>query len=251
MAENNLKKIKDNLNEYVVTPANLFGLGGFVFDIEEGTTIISQATITDNFVEDNTAVQDHMAIQPLKVTLRSKVGEQVFRNTDTLETFVQGAVQKLTILDAFLPQLSAAEQQIRNLSGVDLENFFTEGADDLLDVWSLVKNLVAVSSRQQQAYLFFKALQQEKILTSLQTPFEFMANMAIENITATQDAESEFVSTFTITLKQIRTATVTFVPFDAKKYQSRTGTQRQPTDNQGKTQGKDVSTLAILVGLGK
>lgn len=253
MAGTDLKKIKDSLSEYIVTPANIFGLGGFIFDIEEGTTLNSQSIITDNFVEDNTAVQDHIAVQPLKVTLRSRVGETVFRSAETIEDFIEEVIQKLTILDSYLPKLAQAEQQIRDLAGTDIATLTTEKINDLLDLWSLSKNLINMNSRQQQAYLFFKALQEKKILTSVQTPFEFLTNMAIESIAATQDADSKFVSTFTITLKQIRTASVTFVKFDPKKYQSRTSLQREPVDKQGKTQGLE-SSLSILFdefGLGE
>ena len=58
----------DSLKQYVVTPLNAFGVGGFVFDSEGDTTVNLSADITDHYLEDNTSVQDHIAIKPKRVT---------------------------------------------------------------------------------------------------------------------------------------------------------------------------------------
>jgi hypothetical protein len=54
--------------------------------------------------------------------------------------------------------------------------------------------------------LFFKALYEQKILMSVQTPFEFMSSMAIESIIAMQPEESNTISHFTMVLKEVRFA---------------------------------------------
>lgn len=249
----NYQLLRDGISQYVVRPANAFGLGGFLFDIEGDSTVTQTSEITDNFVEDNSAVQDHIAVRPLEVTLNNYVGELVREDeNDGVQREVQKAVQKLTVLDAYLPNLATAANQVKSIIEGDQSIANSENINTALDLFSLVKNLNPTASRQQQAYLYFKALQQQKILVSVQTPFEFLTNMAIETLTATQGEDSRFISNFSITLKQIRTASTQVAAFDASKFATKAGQQRGPLENKGKAQGEDQSlTISILEGIFK
>lgn len=191
---------------YLVTPANAFGMGGFLFDVEGDTTVNLDAEITDHFLEDNSAIQDHIALRPKRFTLKGYVGELV----DEIETgtlgFVQKAVKKLTVLSAILPTLSQATQQAKEfLEAPSLETLKLNDLSTATDYWAVAKNLANGTSKQQQAYQYFKALWEQKLLTSVQTPFEFVANMAVVSVVAVQDETTRTVSDFTIVLKQIRT----------------------------------------------
>lgn len=178
-----------------------------MFDIEGDTTVNLSTEITDHYLEDNSALQDHIAIRPKKLILKSYVGEVVFRQDENSGTFLQKAVQKLTTVSAALPALSQAAKQTKAL--LDSNSFSKLALNDVVsqaaDYWSFVKNLASGGSKQQQAYMYFKSLMEQKILVSVQTPFEFVTSMAIESITAMQPEGSKFISDFTINLKQIRT----------------------------------------------
>lgn len=50
-----------------------------MFDIIESNSIDATASITDHYVEDNTARQDHMSIAPLKYTLTGLISEKVYK----------------------------------------------------------------------------------------------------------------------------------------------------------------------------
>lgn len=196
-----------SFNQYVVSPLNAFGLGGFLFDVEgeEINTLTSE--ITDHYLEDNTTIQDHIAVRPTKITLKGYVGELVYNNSDG---GVGGALatltQKLTTLDQYLPQLSAAATQLKgSIDAGNLGNLGNISVSDAANYWALVQNLAPSSTKQMQAYSYFKALWQQKILVGVQTPFEFLTNMAIESIVAVQPENSKFIADFSITLKQIRT----------------------------------------------
>ncbi len=245
--------IKENFNKYIVIPANAFGLGGFVFDIEGETTNDLRADITDHYLEDNEPVQDHIAVKPLRVTLQSYAGELVYETDNTTNTAVQKVVQKLTILSAYLPVLSESAQQIQSSLQTGALTFSRNGALDLVkkgfqqpnlnnivDLWALTKNLNPGASRQQQAYLYLKALMQQKLLVSLQTPFEFVTNMAIESISARQEENTRSMCDFTISLKKIRTVEVKVTGFDPKMYQNRSEEQISPLVEQGNNQGSEV-----------
>jgi hypothetical protein len=208
----NLNVFQEALTGYVVTPLNAFGIGGFVFDTEGETTANLTAEITDHFVEDGSTISDHIAIKPKKITLKNYVGELVYRQDDSTDTFVQKVARKLTTVSNYLPEITTMAQQVLDLrrSGNFLESLgnlnVSKTINRVSDFWALSKNLLSGQSKQQQAFMYFKAMYEQKLLLSVQTPFEFMNSMAIESITAIQNDGEKYVSDFTITLKQIRTA---------------------------------------------
>lgn len=213
-----LSLLTNGLKQYVVTPVNAFGLGGFVFDVEGDSVVNLSTEITDHYLEDNSAVQDHIAIRPKRVILRRYVGELVYQPDQNLNSTVQSVVQKLTALSSFLPVLSKGAEQIFSLKAEDItfnklkDTISSKTINQLTDYWAFSKNLLGQESRQQRAYTYLKALMEQRILVSLQTPFEFVNNMAIESIVAIQPEGSKYISDFTIVLKQIRFAQLITAP---------------------------------------
>lgn len=248
-----LKNFANAFSNYIVRPLNSFGLGGFVFDNEGETTVNLATEITDHFVEDSTTIQDHIAIKPKKVTLKSYVGELVYRQDESTDTFVQKAVQKLTTLNEFLPEMTSMAEQALKIRDEDIK-FDLKSIDTALsaktinrvtDYWSYIKNMAGgFESRQQQAYMYFKALMEQKMLVSVQTPFEYMNRMAIESITAIQAENSKYISDFSITLKEIRTASLLATP--KNKYT----TEKVSVDTSDPMQGRAMAQNADDINLG-
>lgn len=206
-------KIKKTLDQYIVRPANFFGLGGFVFDVEGDAVVTLNNEITDHYAEDNTVVQDNIAVMPKRVVLQSYVGELADIVEDRDNGFTQKVVRKLTILNGLFPDLAAGAQQVKDAiqtqngqDGIDIGAIGDVSLEGALDIYSIVKNFTPPTSKQESAYQYFKALRDQKILMSIQTPFEFMTNMAIETVVARQGAGTRFVSDFTVTFKEIRFA---------------------------------------------
>lgn len=203
------------LQTYVVSPLNAFGLGGFLFDVQtEGTATLS-ADITDHYTEDNKAVQDHIAIKPKRITLKGYVGELLYNTSSQSTEILQVLTQKLTTISAYLPQMSAAATQAQgaisgiNSSGGTLESF-SAGLPAAANIYGLIKNAIGAfgnTAKQQAAYQYFSSCQSEKILMGIQTPWEFLTNMAVETIVAIQPEESIFMTDFSVTFKQMRFAT--------------------------------------------
>lgn len=221
-----IAKIASSFDQYIVQPVNAFGVGGFIFDVEGESTVTLNNEITDHFTEDNSAIQDHIAVRPNRLILRSYVGEVVYRLDPDNDTTLQQVVQKLTILNGYLPELSAAVQQAKDvyengIGNVGLGAITGANISQAADLWANIKNLTPPIPRQAQAYMYFKALRDQKILVSVQSPFEFMANMAIESVIGFQGEDSKYISDFTITLKQIRTAPTVVVPFNESRFSSR------------------------------
>lgn len=254
---NTLIDLQTSLQSYVVAPLNAFGMGGFVFDIEDEGMAMLQADITDHYTEDNKALQDHIAIKPRRITLRGYVGEVVYSEPgQTDNSNIQQVVQKLTAIDAFLPQLSDAAIQVQQaISGIDSAGVNAQTLNTTIppsaNLYALVKNslgLVGTTQRQQQAFQFFAGCQSAQILMGIQTPWEFLANMAVETMIAIQNPDSIFITDFSITFKQIRLAassTITVqlagtggaTPATGVQQQTINAQQAAPTVNQGPTPG--------------
>lgn len=239
-------QIVNNFSKFIVTPLNAFGLGGFVFDVEGDTDISLKAEITDHWVENNTVIQDHIGIRPERIVLRNYVGELVDRTDSSTNTVLQQVVQKLTVVSDYLPLVAVQAAQVYDqLSSTDtLANLDNLSVSDLTNeatsLWELTKNLNPGASRQQQAYLYFKALFQQQMLVSMQTPFEFISNLAIESIEAHQSENSKDISEFSITLKQLRFASSQTASFTPTDLQTRASDQAAPVVNSGQTAGTDT-----------
>lgn len=219
MAVSELSLLSADIQSYIVAPAAAFGIGGFVFDVEGEATAILAAEITDHYTEDNLAVQDHIARKPRNITLKGYVGEVIYSpvspNNDSI---LQQVVQKLTVVSNYLPQITAATQQVQSAfnSGTSLLN---APLADAANVYGLVKNILgSITSdtpRQQQAFMYFKACWEQGIVMSIQTPWEFLTNMAIETVTAIQPEGSKWITDFSVRYKQLRFAQTTSAAYNA------------------------------------
>lgn len=240
-------EIKDAFGKYVVRPVNSFGLGGYVFDIEGDSTVTLAADITDHFTETNSAIQDHMAIKPKRVVLNTFVGELVHRRDGATDTLTQNVARKLNVVNSFLPGLTSGVQQALDILNGDRDNITFEGAlSDVSNIWGTVKNLNPPIPRQQQAYLYFKALQETKQLVSVQTPFEFMTNMAIETIVGVQSEDSRFISSFSLTLKEIRRVSTRNEAFEFVRRDPIADQQISDVVNGGKVQGTERNSSVLF-----
>ena len=219
MAVSELDLLSADIQSYIVAPAAAFGIGGFVFDVEGEATALLAAEITDHYTEDNLAVQDHIARKPRNITLKGYVGEVTYQPVSpNNNSILQQVAQKLTIVSDYLPQVTAATQQVQtafndgSISNVSLS--------DAANIYGLVKNILgSITSdtpRQQQAFMYFKACWEQGIIMSIQTPWEFLTNMAIETVTAIQPEGSKYITDFSVRYKQLRFAQTTSAAYNAQ-----------------------------------
>lgn len=255
---NSIAGITTALQTYVVAPLNAFGLGGFVFNLQGEDTATLSSDITDHYSENNTFLQDHIAIKPKRITLRGYVGELIYNASGQSPTVVQTVTQKLTQIAAFLPAMGAAATQaqaaIASVSGAT----GTTGTLDALagaipataNIYGLVTNLLGTVSgdtkNQQSAYQYFAACQSTGTLMGIQTPWEFLTNMAVETIVAIQSEDSIFVTDFAITFKQMRFASIATVTATS----ALTGTGGQAATTPPICQGACAAQVTSVVNQG-
>lgn len=196
-------------------------LPNFLFDYEGENRAALQSTITDHFVEDNTSINDHIALAPEKITVSGFIGE--LNDISPLAIApLEIAAEKLLLISAYEPELTitglnaynkakqayAAAQAVANAAVATFSSISaTEitGSESIADLQSL-RNANANQNRQQIAFRQFYSYWRLRTLFTVQTPWAVFKNMAIENLRVIQNADSEEFSTFELTFKIIRFA---------------------------------------------
>jgi hypothetical protein len=239
------------VNKFVVSPIVNLGIAGFAFDIFEEHKSEQQAEITNHFVEDNSTIQDHIAIKPSKITLRGFVGELVEEKRDNAKSEVVELVEKLAVINSYVPVVTGAASQLNSLLGIGKktkEDALAQVVGTGVDIFKAFKELNPPDTKQAKAFNFFKAMFEAKQLVSVDTPFGFMSDMAIENIISIQ-GDNAYITDFSVTLKQFRTASTKLVDFDSKKRQGRASNQGADLKDQGVAKGKELSSAAYDIGI--
>lgn len=179
------------------------GINGFVFDIVAEEEIIQESEITSHYVEDNYAIQDHIAQKPIRVTVRGYIGEITDLFPNTLLS-VLTAVQSLDSIGLFLPAFSAQATQVyAKAAGFasQVGNYINQAKN----IYSLLNNADTSSSKQQQAYKTLTNFRLNNQLCTVETPWGIFYQMAIERISPVQKEDTRFISEFTVSFVQIRT----------------------------------------------
>lgn len=218
------------------------GIDGFVFDIDGDYETTLTSDITDHYVEDNTAIQDHIALRPVYLYLKGYIGELVDFRAPNIQGTIGSITQKLSkitqLVPSFLPGADYARNALRNTLYAD--NLIKNALSSTKNYNSFLQGLVVGSNRQEEAYKRFEQFWLERRLMSVETPFGTYDDMVIETLSAKQKEESKYITDFSVVLKQIRTARSDVVDFDLSKFQETAGQQRLPQADNGKIQGQAV-----------
>lgn len=199
----------------------------FLFDYEGDNTITLSSEITDHYVEDNYAVQDHIALAPEVITTQGFVAE-VNNNTNEASPLIKDLANKLGDIAAFDPQLSISAQRAYNQAFRAYQTLAilkrsavaawsniaagkVQGPTEIspgLSTEQFVEatNNFSTQNRQQIAFQKFYGYRKNRTLFTVQTPWAIFKNCAIQEIVATQDATTRFVSSFQVTFKPILTS---------------------------------------------
>lgn len=247
--ENSVTQVSDVLNKYVVKPSTYFGISGFVFEGDGETSVEQRSEITDNVIENNSTVQDNIAVKPLRVTMQRYVGELAFMQNDNIEEVLGNVLTTLTPIVALAPSMVSSVGDIQKdvTSDAVMDSNLLADTDNL---WGLFKNMNPMASRKQKTFLYFQALSEQGATFSIDTPFQYFTDMAIESITARESALSKDIASFSITMKKINYAYTTTSTVGADQMQGRASQQNADPKNQGQASGSGDSTAATLTGVG-
>lgn len=198
-----------------------------LFDIIKSDSLSMQADITDHYVEDNTAVQDTMAIKPIEITLSGFVAEKVYDRSLMVTGAIENAFSKIAPISALIPQISSYANVVVNASR------YVKSSTNRY-----------INSKQEQVYQALRDLRDNRTLVTVKTPYGTFDDMLILDVHIEQ-GDSTSISDLNVTVKEYNSVATQLVNIDAKKYAGRVAQQKAITENLGKVQGKQelVSTI--------
>lgn len=211
----NVDGAPDLYNSFLVTgefaaPLGVAQIGPFAFDYEGDDTVSLVNDITDHWVEDNVAVQDHIGIKPVMITLMGRTSELTL---------------KASVIRSISGSLSAVENTLSQVSAYGGTGKYTTGvADKMIASITQVQNIAVqieqaaariaqianffttkgAQNNQQKAFTMLSALRNARTIFTVFTPFQVFYNMAIMSVTAKQPAGTKTISDFTVTMKQLQ-----------------------------------------------
>lgn len=240
----------------------------FLFDYEGEQTVALTSDITDHFVEDNTAIQDQIALKPELITTHGFVGELNDVAPAALKT-LKTIANKLTATTAYAPSLSTTALISYN-QAVQLYTTARNLADNAVATWGSINGAKAGISvidgneivirknqnKQQVAFQKFYGYWRSRTLFTIETPWAIFENCAIQSLRAVQDAESRVITDFEITFKLMRFADtiLTFiegeqVTYNPQNFQGRAFNQGSSLVDHGVVSPSAGPELTSLLGL--
>lgn len=206
-----------------------------LFTFIDDETSVTEASITDNFVETNHAVQDHIAIKPRIYRLRGCVGEVVYKgSTQWIEALsskinsnpvlkktinamkpiaaISGVVSNAT--QAAINVVNHLESSYNRYKKMIEDNFITAKQRKLLN--KMQESTVADLNRilELRIPVNLKGL---KFETTLTDGDNYQRVYYLQSVSAHQGSNN-FISDIEVTIKEFRIATTKVVDLDKSKY---------------------------------
>ena len=244
----------------VLIPNN--NIPGLYFDVVMEHSVSIQNQITDNYLENNTAIQDHIAKSPIVVSLRGLSGELVYKppikslkwmytsankyiqkifNKDNPMANNNLLTDKLTIIPALLPPVDNITQQAKN--AVQYVESSVNRYKKIVEVQNFKQEYR--ETRLAQIYNDLINLRNSNTLLIVDTPYSSFGDMAIQSITLRQGNQN-YITDIELTLKQINYAEVKTTKADSAVLAKYNEVARAEVENCGKAQGVNVDNTTIL-----
>lgn len=218
------------------------------FDTIEEHTLSIQNQITDNYIENNTSIQDHIAHSPITISMRGLIGEIVYKppmkaineiigkiNTPFIQNYGITISNKLSPIAALLPPVSNVTQVARNAVQ------YVEASYRRYE--KIIKSFGQGGYRQtrlEEVYDKLKIMRDYNDLLIVETPYQVFDNMVIQSLTLRQ-GNVNYASDIEITLKQINYASTYTTEPNLEVMAMYNAVQRTDPANHGKAQGVSAS----------
>ena len=229
---------------FIVAPENISG-AVYLFDTRDEEEATLESDITDHWVEDNTARQDHIGLKPITISLSGYVGELTNKLPVPLQP-LKSAETVLSGTNPFLPQLTTQTQYILNRAQ-EVYGIYEKANETVSRLEDKLRGIEVPQSATKQEAIFMKFFDMWKSRTTstIYTPFGAFESMAITNVTATQTGDTVYMSSFKIKFKQIRIVGESWVWNDPERARKVTETLTTQVDK-GITKPKAESLQSTL-----
>lgn len=214
---------------------------GFLFHITGEESVTLNSDITDHFAENNSALQDQIALKPEVFTTEGYIGELNNVPPDFLIP-LKVAADKLTMLSPFLPAISSAAQIAYN-NADQAYRVAKLALGAAVSAWGSITGTSGdnpVQNEQQKAFNMFYGYYLNRQLFTVQTPWNIFTDMAILTLRASQDAETRVITGFSVTFKKMRFAqSIVSIPISQGRGEA------QSSDFQDKGISKPVEDIGL------
>lgn len=216
--------ISNVVNGFIVSPNGAPpGVSGFLFTIIDVEEMFVDSEVTDHYVEQNYAIQDHVALKPITFTLKGFQGELVDIAGVPFNPILN-TILALAPLTQANPAFNIQDSQV--YSAIALQSAQAQNViNQVPSLFSLITSLSTIQTMQQQAFNFFLSARNNRQLMTIQTPYGLLNNYIIENFRARQPGDSRFMSDFTVTFKQIQVVSTAVTPTASSPNPAGSGSQ--------------------------
>lgn len=177
-----------------------------VFNYEGEQTVSLDSDITDHYIEDNTALQDQIALRPVTITTHGYIGELNDIGPKALQV-AKTIANKLGAISAYTPALSASALLAYNNAFQAYQTIASAANAGISAVSSISGNGSQQVSKQQSMFQQFYGYWNARFLFTVQTPWAVFPNCAIMSLKAVQDEATNVITDFNVTFKQLQFAT--------------------------------------------
>ncbi len=218
---------------YISTVVNDKGIA-ILFDYLDDEILTTEASITDNFVETNYSIQDHIAIKPKIYRLRGCVGEVIYKNGSPLLDKLGDDISKNHPL---LKKTINAMKPIKAISGVVSNytqlamNVVKQVENSIGRYYKMIDNFKNANPikgyRQQEVVSILNYILQNRIGVNLKKlkydyssvgltePYEKL--YFIQSVSSHQ-GNNDFITDIEVTIKEVRLATTRTSTLDKSKF---------------------------------
>jgi hypothetical protein len=225
------------------------GIAGFLFDIVTDDSVELNSDITDHYIEDNTAIQDQIALKPERITVRGTVAE--LTTTPASSPAPAKPTNPLPLMPLYLPPFTPGAQQeiVDNALNAIAATTAATASKSIYNYYQNRAPNPPRQTRQSAAFQYFYSLWRSRQLFTVETPWGFWTTMAIESIRADQGEETKYASDFTVTFKKVRIAqdvTVNLGQLAGRNAPQAGASQPTQNGNSGKTEASPQQTQSWL-----
>lgn len=228
-------KLKGGVSTTVIsTTLNDKGVA-ILFDIIDDETLTTEAAITDNYIQNNYSVQDHIAIKPKIYRLRGCVGEVVFRSesdlynwlnkeeTRTNHPLIAKTMDAMKPIGAIAPIISNYTQAAINVVK-QVESSFNR-YKKILNDWKNPSPIL--NKRQQEVVSILNFILENRLEVSLKSlkydysspelKVNYNSKYFLQSVSSHQ-AANDFITDIEITIKEVRFTETKVTAIDSKQY---------------------------------
>jgi len=210
----NLSSITDVAKSISVAPQDFQGgIGGFLFSMRLEENLELESQITDYLIEENSSIEDNIALSPLRMTLSGVVAELVYSDIEA-DILSETLKNKLGVMDLISPSFSTKVTQYIADAKIEYQQLMNayEKANNIMKDFSKVltdnfgEGKEPSLNTQQKAFNFFYSVWRSRQLVTVETPWAIFGDCAIEGVSFKQGAQSTAKTELTVKLKVLNFA---------------------------------------------